>query len=297
MTERALCMQYDNFEDDVFDIQATFKALRKARGYTQADLADGTVSKSLISKFESGNSMISADKMLHLISKLNMTANEFVAALTHYQPDHMQRLYQTLNQLHFSGLQGVDSAEKLIVEKATDKFDILSNIMIKSALQELTGQHYIYECDRYIVGDYLTDIDNWTEFEVKLLYYVCPILDSGDCRWFGEILIERQSYFYHGVHRRLFILTLIRLYQCLLEHETLDYATFFRDKICQLAFDDHLIATVKFQILRDLHDYINKPTKENVIKVERYLNQVEALGIKSIVDDARARLRRQNEHD
>lgn len=54
---------------------------------------------------------------------------------------------------------------------------------------------------------------------------------------------------------------------------------------------------MKFQILRDLHDYINKPTKENVIKAERYLDHIEALGVKSIVDDARARLRRQNEHD
>lgn len=289
-------MKYNDFEDDLFDIQATFKVLRKVRGYTQADLADGIVSKSLISKFESGASMISADKMLHLISKLNMTANEFVSALNHYQLDHMQRLYCNLNQLHFSGLQGVDSAEKLIVEGATDKFDILSNIMIKSVLQEMTGQQYISDRDRYIAGDYLTDIDNWTEFEVKLLYYACPILDSGDCRWFGEILIERQSHFYHGAHRRLFILTLIRLYQCLLDHGTLEYAAFFRGKICQLAFDDHLIATVKFQILRDLHDYIDAPTKENFIQAERYLDKVEALGVKNMVKYARARLRRQNEH-
>ena len=187
-------MKKDYFEDEISHVREIFKALRKASGYTQTDVSDDVVSKSLISKFENGTAMLAADKLLHIISKLNMTPNEFVSVLNHYQPDRMQQLYNTLNQIRFSGLQGIEQSEKLIIEGTTDKFEILSNIMIKSVLQDVTGKQYVSKVERNIVGDYLNGLDNWTEFEIKLLYYACPILDRGDFRWFGEILIDRQIF-------------------------------------------------------------------------------------------------------
>lgn len=283
-------MKSDGFDDDISSIRDTFKALRKTRGYTQADISDGIVSKSLISKFENGTSMLAADKLFHIISKLNMSPNEFVGVLNHYQPDRMQQLYRTLSQIRFAGVKGVKQSEKFIVEGTTDKFELMSNIMIKSVLQDVTRQQYVSEVEKNNVGDYLNGLDNWTEFEVKLLYYTCPILDSGDRRWFSESLIERRSDFYDGTHQRLFMVTLMGLYDSVLEHEELDTAIFLRDQISQFEFGGDLIAIVNFQMLTDLHDYIEKPIKENLIKAENYLDKVEELGVKSIVDYARSRL-------
>ncbi|GHU37126.1 transcriptional regulator [Bacilli bacterium] len=288
---RDVHVKKEYLNDEISAIRETFKELRKARGYTQTDVSDEIVSKSLISKFENGTSMLAADKLFHVISKLNMTPNEFVNVLNKYQPDRMQQLYNTLNQIRFSGLQGVEQSEKLIIEGTTDKFEILSNIMIKSVLQDVTGKQYVSKAERNIVGDYLNGLDNWTEFEVKLLYYACPILDSGDRRWFGEILIDKSKTFYAAAHQRLFMVTLMGLYDNSLEHEELSDAIFFRDKISQFDFGGDLIAIVNFQMLTDLHDYIENPTKENLIKAENYLDKVEALGVKVIVDYSRARLR------
>lgn len=284
-------MRNETVIGEVSDIRETFKDLRKARGYTQADVSDEIVSKSLISKFENGTSMLAADKLFHAISKLNMTPNEFVNVLNKYQPDRMQQLYNTLNQIRFAGPKGVEQSEKLIIEGTKDKFEILSNIMIKSVLQDVTGKQYVSEFERNIVASYLNGLDNWTEFEVKLLYYVCPILDRGEFRWFGEILIDRQTDFYGGAHQRLFMATLMNLYDGVLEHQELDDAVFFRDKISQFNFGGDLIAIVNFQMLTDLHDYMVERTKENLIKAENYLDKVEALGVKAIVDYSRVRLR------
>ncbi|MGO3299007.1 Rgg family transcriptional regulator [Pseudolactococcus laudensis] len=279
--------------DEISAIRKTFKGLRKARGYTQADISDEIVSKSLISKFENGTSMLAADKLLHVIAKLNMTPNEFVNVLNDYQPDRMQKLYNTLNQIRFSGLQGVKRSEKLIIEETTDKFEILSNIMIKSVLQDVTEKQYVSLVERNIVGDYLNGLDNWTEFEVKLLYYACPILDRGDFKWFGELLLERTKHFYSGSLKNLFVGTLMNLYDGVLEYQELDDAVFFRDKISQFDFGGDLIAIVNFQMLTDLHDYIENPTKENLIKVENYLDKVDALGgeLKVIIEYSRTRLK------
>ncbi len=61
-------MKKDYFEDEISHVREIFKALRKARGYTQTDVSDDVVSKSLISKFENGIAMLAADKLLHIIS-------------------------------------------------------------------------------------------------------------------------------------------------------------------------------------------------------------------------------------
>ncbi|GAB2021221.1 XRE/MutR family transcriptional regulator [Pseudolactococcus yaeyamensis] len=284
-------MKKENFNDEISNIRETFKALRKARGYTQTDVSDEIVSKSLISKFENGTTMLAADKLLHIISKLNMTPNEFVNVLNDYQPDRMQRLYNTLNQIRFSGLNGAEQSEKLIIEGTTDKFEILSNIMIKSVLQDVTGKQYVSKAERNIVGEYLNGLDNWTEFEVKLLYYACPILDRGDFRWFGEVLLERTKHFYSGGLKNLFIGTLINLYEGIIEYQDLEDAEFLRREIEKINLSSDLIATINFQILKNLHDYTKKRTKENLTQANNYLDKIEFLGVKPIVEYYRGRLK------
>lgn len=283
-------MKINFLDDKMFTIGETFKELRKARGYTQGDISDEIVSRSLISKFENGTSMLAADKLFHVISNLNMTPNEFVNVLNDYKSNRMENLYNTLNQIRFSGLQGVEKSEKLIVRVTNDKFEILSNIMIKSVLQDVTGEQYVSKDEKTVVGDYLGGIDNWTEFEVKLLYYVCPILDVGDRRWFGDSLLDKTRHFYDGTRKRLFMVTLMNLYDSMLEHRDLDGADLFRDKISNFEFGGDLVAIVNFQILTNFHDCIRKGTKKNLIKAEAYLDKVEALGVKTIVAYSRSRL-------
>ena len=275
-------------------IKKIFKELRKARGYTQADVSDDIVSKSLISKFENGTSMLAADKLFRAIENLNMTANEFVRVLNNYRPDRMERLYHTLNHIRFAGLEDSEQLERLLIDEPTDKFEILSNIMIKSVLQYVTGKQYVSKAEKVIVGDYLTELDIWTEFEVKLLYYTCSILDNGDCRWFGEVLIDKSKNFYATMHQRLFLVTLLALYDSCLQHEDLFDAAFFREQISQFDFEEDLVVIVNFQILIDLHDYIENPTNENFIKAEKYIDKVEALGVKGMAGYSRARLRKLN---
>ncbi|MCJ1995948.1 helix-turn-helix domain-containing protein [Lactococcus piscium] len=273
-----------------FDVRQTFQELRLARGYTQEDISDETVSRSLISKFESGKSMLSADKLLHAIRHLNMTPNEFVNILTHYRPDRMQELYDTLTQIRFSGPQGINLAMKLIIPETRDKFQRLSNIMIKSVIQHVTGKTYVLDDEKIMVGNYLNGIENWTTFEVNLFFYTCPILDIGDINWFGELLLGQTQYFYSGANKPLFLNTLIRVYDCMLIHQEIDYAEFFRAKIKGFDFVADLNLTIKFQILSHLHDYIRDSTAENLSKASAYLEKVAALGIAPIISYCQDRL-------
>lgn len=284
-------MRLEHFNYEAVNIQEIFRELRKARGYTQADISDDILSRSLISKFENGTSMLSADKLFHAIANLNMTPNEFYNILNTYNPTRMEKLYSTLNQIRFSGLQGVKKAEGFIIEGTEDKFQILSNIMIKSVLQDITGNQYVSKEEEYIVEKYLGGIEDWTEFEVKLLYYVSPILDDDNRRWFGEILLEKTKKIYDGSYKRLCMMALMSLYDSVLDNQNLSDAQFFRNQISKFNFYGDLVAIINFQVLNDFHDYISERTKKNLIKAEKYLDKVEELGVEEIVKYSRNRLR------
>lgn len=49
------------------------KRIRKNKGYTQADVAQGILSQSAYSKFEAGLSDISVTSYIHLLENLDLT--------------------------------------------------------------------------------------------------------------------------------------------------------------------------------------------------------------------------------
>lgn len=277
-------------DNEISNIQETFKEIRKSRGYTQNDISDDVVSRSIISKFENGTSMLSADKLFHAINNLNMTPNEFVSILNNFSPNRMDILYKKLSNIRFRSSKKFEDYEELIIDDANDKFEILSNIMIKSVLQDVSGIKYLSSKEKELAGDYLSGIDNWTEFEVRLLYYICPILDRGDRRWFSDIIIQKTKSFCSTYHERLFMVTLLNLYDSMLENNETDEANILRNRISKLNFGGDLVAIINFQILTDLHDYLIEKTKKNLIKAVAYLDKVEELGAKEIVEYSRNRL-------
>ena len=285
-------MQNNYFDEEIIQIYSCFKELRQSRGYTQKDVSDEVVSKDMISKFERGANMLTADKLFHAITNINMTPNEFMSTLNGFKPSKLQKLYDTLNNIRFSYPKSVVSAEELIVNDTKNQFNVLSNIMIKSVIQDVTGKNYVSSDEKTLVGNYLNGIENWTTFELKLLYYVCPILDIGDVKWFGEILLERRFHCFVGENRSLTINVLMNLYDTVLDYQDIEYADFFRKNIETFDISDNLNAIVNFRILKDVHDYIVSRTNENFQNAILYLDSIEKIGLTSIISYCKERLKK-----
>lgn len=67
-------------------LEEQYKELGLGRKVKQNDVASQFLSTSQLSKFESGQSMLSADKMIRAIDGIHMTFVEFGYALNDYQP-------------------------------------------------------------------------------------------------------------------------------------------------------------------------------------------------------------------
>ena len=76
-----------------------YKELRLARKVKQKDVAKGKLSKSQLSKFESGQSMLSADRMISAIEGINLTFAEFGHVLNGYRLTDYEELMKHIMTL------------------------------------------------------------------------------------------------------------------------------------------------------------------------------------------------------
>ena len=274
-----------------FDVGAFFKEIRRTRGYTQKDAGGDYISKSQLSRFENGETILTAEKLYYAITQISMTPNEFFNAFNDYKLDRMQELYRTLDNIQLSLKDGIEKSKTLIIKKPKDKFERLSNVMIKSVLQDITGKKYVSEEEYLLVGDYLSAIDYWSEFEMKLLYYTCLILDEGDIRWFWEMITDRAHHFNKGNNQRLFLATLLNSYETtVLDRQNMENAALFREDLEKFIVKKEPTMLIIFTIVTYFHDYLLEKTSKNRQKIEEYLTAAEVVGAKDMADYYRNRL-------
>ena len=72
-------------DKEFLQIGELYRELRLARGLKLKDVANQQLSLSQLSKFENGQTMIAADKLLVALSGIHMSLAEFGHALNHYQ--------------------------------------------------------------------------------------------------------------------------------------------------------------------------------------------------------------------
>ena len=260
-----------------------YRDKRVARGFHQVDILDNTITASTLSRFENGNTQLKAETLFHLIEKIGMTASEYDNARRHYRLNRMDKLYDNLNHIMFLGKESLAESEKFIITSPKDRFEKLSNILIKAVLEDVTGKSYISPVDKQLVGDYLFNIEYWSEFEMRVLYYTRFILDTGDLCDFGELLIKRTQHFYQGEIKRLFLATLSSLYGVLVERQAFREASYFRAFLQEKVTQKELEVFICFNIEKLARDYLLDRTKKNLTQIEDYLNKIETISVTVLV--------------
>ena len=86
-----------------------YKELRLARKLKQSDVACAGLTASQLSKFELGQSMLSADKLILAIQGINMNFDEFGHKLNNYQESlHMQIGRKVVDRFAHQDIAGLE---------------------------------------------------------------------------------------------------------------------------------------------------------------------------------------------
>lgn len=257
-----------------------YRELRMARGLKLKDVAGQKLSVSQLSKFENGQSMLIADKLLVAISAIHMSFSEFGHALNHYQESSYFKLGNQLANLQVAGdIEGLKEVLKNYeADENFDTYNRLTRIDIVSAIYALDPSYEIKEDDKQFLTQYLYRIEQWTEYELYLFGNTMSILSDADLIFLGRALAERNEFYLSlPQHKKAAQLTFINIILALIERNQLYYTTYFMTKLESMINYQDMFTVVFLTFLKDTLVYLKGET-DDVQPMRECIEMVEKLG-------------------
>lgn len=153
----------------------TMRRIRKQKGLTLKELAEGVCSVSFLSKFERGDSDITLGIFTGILNKLMVSSDEFLYIHNEYQPDKLEQFFINVRTAYYEqdsvGLKRLKELEMKKWQQAGVKtyyYNVLliqvhEKIVDKRAIDEEVNQK-----DIAILSDYLFHIEVWGYYEFML---------------------------------------------------------------------------------------------------------------------------------
>lgn len=267
-------------EKELMNLGELYRELRVARGLKLKDVARGNLSLSQLSKFENGQTMLAADKLLVAISGIHMSFAEFGHALNHYQESPFFAIGKQIAELQLKGdVEGLKQLLNTLEDTETfDTYNRLNRIDVASAIHSLDSNYEIADEDKKFLTDYLYGIEEWTEYELYIFGNTMAILSDADLIFLGKAFAERDKFYLSlPQHKKTAELTFLNIIFALIDREELYYTTFFIDKLEKLLNYQDMFAIVFLNFLRLALSYL-KDEITTTEPMEEYVEMVEKLG-------------------
>ena len=123
-----------------YDFGKVYKEIRESKGLTQEEVCGGILSRTSLSKIESGKTTPKYENMEFLLWQVNMTFEEFDYICQLYQPSQRTEIMQTY--LNMSSILGTSELEKLF-QKCQDYLKTHHDLPIKEIRDMLEIVIYI----------------------------------------------------------------------------------------------------------------------------------------------------------
>lgn len=264
-----------------------YKELRIARKVKQKDVAKNKLSVSQLSKFESGQTMLSADKMLEVIEGINLTFSEFGFALRDYKPTQHQLLMNKISKL--SAENDKQSLLKLLDKYKESQllYDKLNTLVIKNAIHLIDRDFTLSLDDSKFLSNYLFDIEDWTAYEIHLFGNTMPFLSDTDLLFLGKELVSRSEIYSPLLDfRKTLKYTYLNLISELVERRLTTHFNFFVNQLRMIldVFDTFEIILLNFLVL--VYSYLIE-NSVNFEEVEQYIlnvSKIEQSGLSKILE-------------
>ncbi|HFU4460325.1 TPA: Rgg/GadR/MutR family transcriptional regulator [Streptococcus suis] len=255
-----------------------YRELRRSRLVKQKDVVGGDFTAAQLSRFESGKSMLAADKLIVAVEGINMTMEEFTYKYHGYKEAPHIELANLISDLYYrqdrDGLEALLESDLLKAEG--NLYARLNEIVIKVALAAIDGHSDFDDEDRKFLSDYLFAIEEWTSFELYLFLNAQMLLNDRLLLDFAYNLCkEGKSINKLRKHQELIKIAILNTISELFERGIYHQVTYYLDKIEVMAsFKDIFIKLIS-KYYRLLLNYVEngKSNKEKEI-IEAYIQSI-----------------------
>lgn len=263
---------------DKIELGEFYRELRIARGVKQNEVACEGLTASQLSKFELGQSMLSADKLFLAIEGINMTFAEFAYKLNSYQESqHVQLGHQVVDLFVHQDKDGLEDLLHKVQEKVSSQQYIrLNKIVIQNALHSLDSS-YILKEDKQFITAYLFAIDSWTWFELYLFFNTMPLLSDQDLLFLSTALLEKSQEFQQLMQNKLYLKKgLLNVISEMMERELYQYISIFESELEKLLTPYDVFEKLLLQFLRKINIYL-QTGGENQKEIEDFIQSLKVL--------------------
>lgn len=266
------------------EIGTYYKQIREERGYTLSDVAmtSDYLDKSQLSRFENGESMLSADRFVAAIKGLNMTESEFLA-LKSTEPSQYHVFATKI--MKYVMASDIVSLKSLIKPKARMKMDKIFNVLVKSAIFDISKENLVTDAEKKYLERYLLNIPQWTFFEVNIFGMCLEILDEDEVYDLGQDMLKSNELaqiiaFNAEVVKK----TAINLYAYLISKGWYRRAERIGEELDKLLTEWDMEERISFNIYRKFLQYKQEKSSELLEEVQNDIEMLKKLGVTGIAN-------------
>lgn len=147
------------------------RTIRESKNVSLESLSGSTISKSNLSKFETGQIDLTLNKFISVLNKLNVSFTEFELIANNYNLDTTSKLFDIVNTAYemesILTLKGLAITEKDKWERDKNIRYKLNYIMIEALIHDIDKEKVNQEDVSFII-DYLFSCEIWGKYELVL---------------------------------------------------------------------------------------------------------------------------------
>lgn len=262
-----------------------YKELRVARGLKQKDVARKGLSIAQLSKFENGQTMLSADKLLIAIESINMTFEEFGHKLNNYELPKDIILGKKISSLFLK--QDIKGLEYLLTEvlqsEETDQYQRIQSFIIENAIHSLDQNYEINIEDRKVLVDYLFSIESWTWFELYVFGNTMTLISDEDLLFFGRNLSERTKEYSFLTHNLNSLkLAYVNLIGELILRKIYEQVPLLINELENLLFPYDLLEIMLLKFLKLIDGY--SKSKNSKKEIKHFIESLRVVGDSQLIN-------------
>ena len=222
-----------------------FKELRESRKISLRKATGGRFSASLLSRFENGQSEISAQKLFAALENIHANVEEllFLARDFHHDAnsEFRNQLFKAVNPKDLTSLHTLYQREYQKIPFSKDKQEhILNAILIKSYMKAIDETITLTSEEERVLHDYLFSVEIWGLYELSFFSSCSPLLSVQLLTKYTREML-RKSDFLQGVgkNRNMMHTLLLNAFMACIEVDDFTNALYFKKQIEKNFFEEN----------------------------------------------------------
>ena len=214
-----------------------FKELRESRKISLRKATGGRFSASLLSRFENGQSEISAPKLITALENIHASMEEllFLARGFHHDSnsEFRNQLFKAVNPKDLTSLHTLYQREYQKIPFSKDKQEhILNAILIKSYMKAIDETITLTSEEERVLHDYLFSVEIWGLYELSFFSFCSPLLSVQLLTKYTREML-RKSDFLQGVgkNRNMMHTLLLNAFMACIEIDDFTNASILKNKL------------------------------------------------------------------